>query len=238
MILVIHEYNHPPQNLQDSPPTHFNPPSQPIPYQQPQSQQVSFQQPQIDPYRKPSYPASPPHNRKSNHIVNRRIRIPHLTNRKSNRIVNHRYPSAPQPQIEPYRRPSHPSSASVSHPPQQPIWRPTPPPQKRPAGPITSNPPPTSLVNLRHLPYPLIRQPAYHRETIDHPQHFAKSSLMKINVFPAENTTFVAGGEIYGRMDISCKGDGGSKGKPELLLGELGIELTGYDGKFQMREGC
>ena len=28
-----------------------------------------------------------------------------------------------------------------------------------------------------------------------------------------------------------CKGDGGgSKGKSELLLGELGIELMGYDG--------
>jgi len=53
---------------------------------------------------------------------------------------------------------------------------------------------------------------------------------LKINVFPAENTTFVAGGEIYGRMDISCKGDGGSKGKSELLIGELGIELIGYDG--------
>ena len=32
-------------------------------------------------------------------------------------------------------------------------------------------------------------------------------------------------------MDVSCKGDGGgSKGKPELLLGELGIELIAYDG--------
>jgi hypothetical protein len=50
-------------------------------------------------------------------------------------------------------------------------------------------------------------------------------------VVPAENTTFVAGGEIYGRMDVSSKGDGGSKGKSELLLGELGIELIAYDGK-------
>ena len=50
-------------------------------------------------------------------------------------------------------------------------------------------------------------------------------------IIPAENTTFVAGGEIYGRMDVICKGDGGSKGgKSELLIGELGLELIAYDG--------
>lgn len=50
-------------------------------------------------------------------------------------------------------------------------------------------------------------------------------------IIPAENTTFVAGSEIYGRMDVICKGDGGSKGgKSELLIGELGIELIAYDG--------
>jgi hypothetical protein len=54
--------------------------------------------------------------------------------------------------------------------------------------------------------------------------------LIKINVIPSEFTTFVAGGEIYGRMDISSKGDGHAKGKSELLLGELGIELIAYDG--------
>jgi len=83
---------------------------------------------------------------------------------------------------------------------------------------------------LTHLPYPPILQPAYHRETLDHPQHFAKSGLLKINVVPAEFTTFVAGGEVYGRMDIMCKGDGNNKGKSELLVGELGIELMAYDG--------
>lgn len=163
----------PPQNLQDFPPTRFNPQSQPVQYQYPPQQQ--------------------------------------------------------QPQIEPYRRLSH-SPPRQQTPPQQPLWRPTPPPQKRPAGPITSTPPPNSLVNLRHLPYQPILQPPYHRETLDHPQHFAKSHLIKINVIPAENTTFLAGGEIFGRMDISCKGEGGSKGKPELLIGELGIELIAYDG--------
>jgi hypothetical protein len=200
----------------------------PEPYQQPQSQAVSHSQPQIEPYRKPSYPASP-----QPQIEPYRNPSHPGPSSQQPQIEPYRkpsHPSAPQPQIEPYRRPSHPSSASTSHPPQQSTWRPSPPPQKRPPGPITSNPPPTSLVNLRHLPYPIIRQPPYHRETIDHPQHFAKSSLLKINVFPAENTTFVGGGEIYGRVDISCKGDGGSKGKSELLLGELGIELTGYDG--------
>jgi hypothetical protein len=54
---------------------------------------------------------------------------------------------------------------------------------------------------------------------------------MKIMVLPAESTTFTAGGEIYGRMDLNCKGDGGgSKGKSELLVGEIGIELIAYDG--------
>jgi hypothetical protein len=86
---------------------------------------------------------------------------------------------------------------------------------------------------LTHLPYPPILQPAYHRETLDHPHHFAKSGLLKINVVPAEFTTFVAGGEVYGRMDIMCKGDGNNKGKSELLLGELGIELIAYDGPPQ-----
>jgi hypothetical protein len=76
----------------------------------------------------------------------------------------------------------------------------------------------------------MIVQPAYHKETIDHPQHFAKSSLLKIQITPAENVTFLAGSEIYGRMEVFCKGDGGSKGKSELLLGELGVELIGYDG--------
>lgn len=72
--------------------------------------------------------------------------------------------------------------------------------------------------------------PPYHRETIDHPQHFAKSNLLKILIIPAESTTFLAGTEIYGRMDVICKGDGSSKGKPELLIGEIGVELMGYDG--------
>jgi hypothetical protein len=31
-------------------------------------------------------------------------------------------------------------------------------------------------------------------------------------------------------MDIMCKGDGNNKGKSELLLGEIGIELMAYDG--------
>jgi hypothetical protein len=56
---------------------------------------------------------------------------------------------------------------------------------------------------------------------------------MKIMVLPAESTTFTAGGEIYGRMDLNCKGDGGgSKGKSELLVGEIGIELIAYDGRL------
>jgi len=50
-------------------------------------------------------------------------------------------------------------------------------------------------------------------------------------IIPAENTTFIAGSEIYGRMDVICKGDGGSKGgKSDFLIGELGIELLAYDG--------
>jgi hypothetical protein len=142
-----------------------------------------------------------------------------------------------QPRPDPYRRPSPthiPQRHSSPHPspPRQPEWQPSPPPRKGPAGPVTSDPPPNSLINLRHLPFPPILQPAYHRATLDHPQHFAKSSLLKILVIPAENTTFVAGGEIYGRMDINSKGDGGgSKGKSELLVGEIGIELIAYDGK-------
>jgi hypothetical protein len=75
-----------------------------------------------------------------------------------------------------------------------------------------------------------ILTPTYHRETLDHPQNFAKNSNLKLMVIPAENTTFVAAGEIYGRMDVNSKGEGGSKGKPEILIGELGIELTAYDG--------
>lgn len=52
-------------------------------------------------------------------------------------------------------------------------------------------------------------------------------------IIPAENTTFIAGSEIYGRMDVICKGDGGSKGgKSELLIGELGVELIAYDGNL------
>jgi hypothetical protein len=65
---------------------------------------------------------------------------------------------------------------------------------------------------------------------LDHPQNFAKNSHLKLMVIPAENTTFVAAGEIYGRIDVNSKGEGGSKGKPEMLVGELGIELTAYDG--------
>ena len=81
------------------------------------------------------------------------------------------------------------------------------------------------------MPYPPVRSPTYHRTTIAHPQNFAKTSLLRIMIIPAENTTFVAGGEIYGRMDVICKGDGGSKGgKSELLIGELGLELIAYDG--------
>jgi hypothetical protein len=53
---------------------------------------------------------------------------------------------------------------------------------------------------------------------------------MKIMVIPAENTTFVAGSEIYGKMELFCKGDGSSKGKSELLVGEIGVELIGYEG--------
>jgi hypothetical protein len=86
------------------------------------------------------------------------------------------------------------------------------------------------MQNFKHLPYLPVFQPPYNRESLDHPQNFVKSGLMKVMVNPAENCTFVAGGEIYGRMDVSCKGDGGHKGKCEILVGELGIELTGYDG--------
>ena len=50
-------------------------------------------------------------------------------------------------------------------------------------------------------------------------------------VIPAESTSFLAGNEIYGKMEVICKGDGGSKGKVELLIGEIGIELIAYDGK-------
>ena len=49
-------------------------------------------------------------------------------------------------------------------------------------------------------------------------------------VIPAESTTFLAGNEIYGRMEVNCRGDGGSKGKSEILIGEIGIELIAYDG--------
>lgn len=130
----------------------------------------------------------------------------------------------PLPAVDPYRRPS----------PQPPIlkptWQPTPPRPRTPAGPITSNPPANSLTDLKHLPFPPIRQPDYHRETLDHPQYFARTNLLKLLVVPAEDTTFVGGGEIYGRLDIHSKGEGGSKGKVELLIGEIGIELLGYDG--------
>jgi hypothetical protein len=142
--------------------------------------------------------------------------------------IPYQQPQQPQyrpPSIDSHRRPSPiPSS-------QKRIWRPTPPPQRPLGGPIVSTPPPTSMTDLRHLPYPPILLPPYHRETLDHPQHFAKSNLLKILIIPAENTSFLGGSEIYGRMELLCKGDGGgSKGKPELLIGELGIELTGYDG--------
>jgi hypothetical protein len=86
------------------------------------------------------------------------------------------------------------------------------------------------MTDFQHFPFPPIRQPDYHRETLDHPQNFARSNLLKLLVVPAEDTTFTGGGEIYGRFDIHSKGEGGSKGKPELMIGEIGIELLGYDG--------
>jgi len=63
---------------------------------------------------------------------------------------------------------------------------------------------------------------------LDHPQHFAKNSNLRIIIVPAESTTFVAGGEIYGRMELLCKLE--PKAKADFLIGEIGIELIAYDG--------
>ena len=156
--------------------------------------------------------------------------------RPQHALPQHSSPSSHPHRPSPPRQHTSPHKPSTPPKPQPQLWRPTPPPPTRkPQGPITSNPPSTSLTKLSHLPYRPIVQPAYHRETLDHPQHFAKSGLFKINVIPSEFTTFVAGGEIYGRIDIACKGDGNAKGKSELLLGELGIELIGYDGLIPRR---
>jgi hypothetical protein len=52
-------------------------------------------------------------------------------------------------------------------------------------------------------------------------------------VIPSEDTSFLAGGEVFGRLDFVSRGEGGSKAKPEILVGEIGVELLGYDGAPQ-----
>ena len=232
----------PPANLGYSPPTRYNqyPPNQQtaFPDAQPQYQQLpvepyrrtsgppqfpqapSYQQPPVDPYRHPSPQFVPPQVQYQQPPIEPYQRPPTA---HSPQIEPYHRPST-QGQPDPYRRPSQPT-------PSKPEWRPTPPPQKPLAGPVISSPPPSILEDLRFLPYSPVRTPTYHRQTIAHPQNFFKTSLLRIMIIPAENTTFIAGSEIYGRMDVICKGDGGSKGgKSDLLIGELGIELLAYDG--------
>ncbi|OLL21691.1 hypothetical protein NEOLI_001083, partial [Neolecta irregularis DAH-3] len=88
------------------------------------------------------------------------------------------------------------------------------------------------LITLTHLPFPPIRHPELSFPAIRHPtvNTFAHLRMIKIKII-LHKTTFVAGGEIFGRMDLVVKSSKsfGSKKLGSFTVGEIGIELLGYE---------
>lgn len=88
---------------------------------------------------------------------------------------------------------------------------------------------PDLLQSVRVLPVKPIRCPPLCLEERFHPSSYAKTNKFKIKVHPGQ-APFVAGGEIFGHVDIiSDEGFRAQLGSTQVLVGEIGVEVIGYE---------
>lgn len=88
---------------------------------------------------------------------------------------------------------------------------------------------PDLLQSVKVLPVRPIRCPPLCVEERFHPFPFVKTNKFKVKVYPSQNT-FVAGGEVFGHMDIiSDEGFRAQLGSTQVLVAEIGVEIIGYE---------
>ncbi|ORY85732.1 hypothetical protein BCR37DRAFT_248635 [Protomyces lactucae-debilis] len=85
------------------------------------------------------------------------------------------------------------------------------------------------LQSIKVLPVEPVKRPALCLEERFHPTSFAKSSKLKVKVRVGQ-VPFVAGGEIFGYLEISSdEGFRAALGSTQVLVGEIGVEVLGCE---------
>lgn len=88
---------------------------------------------------------------------------------------------------------------------------------------------PDVLQSIKTLPVRPIRCPPLSWEERFHPAPFVKTPKFRIKVNPG-TAIFVAGGEVYGQLEISSEeGFRAQLGSTQVLVGEIGVEIIGYE---------
>ncbi|ODV89266.1 hypothetical protein CANCADRAFT_58238 [Tortispora caseinolytica NRRL Y-17796] len=93
------------------------------------------------------------------------------------------------------------------------------------------------LKSLRHLPYTPIYTPplSFEARHTSHKPNMNKSGPLKVSIMPCPKVTFAAGGDVWGTATLKMKPPtylGSSKKTNSLTVGEIGVELIGFEELF------